>query len=100
VIKGDQEFNQNIEMTTAALDPKFGVAKHRIVTSINNTNKDNQAKFQHVQQSIVSILHRVKEGHTRSIQMDFMDICTYPKIMGNTSSKDPEDWWDESEPNI
>ena len=56
-IKGDRAFNQNMEMATAALDPKFGVAKHRIVTSINDINEGNQTNFQHVQQSIVSIFH-------------------------------------------
>ena len=99
-IEEDRAFNRNMEMVTAALDPKFGVAKHRIVTSINDTNEDNQTEFQHVQQSIVSILHRVKEGHTRSVQMNFMDICKIPEMMGKTSSTDPADWWDESETNI
>ena len=56
-VKGDQAFNQNMEMATADLDPKFDIDKHRIATSINNTNDDNQTKFQHAQQSIVSILH-------------------------------------------
>ena len=57
-------------------------------------------KFQHVQESIVSILHRVKEGHTRSIRMDFMDICTIADMTGNTSSSDQADWWNQSETNI
>ena len=78
----DQPFNRNMEMATAALDPKFGVAKHRIVTSINDTDDDNQTKFQHVQQSIVSILHRVKEGHNRSVRIYFMDICIIPEMIG------------------
>ena len=44
-IEGDRAFNRNMEMATAALDPKFGVAKHRIVTSINDTDEDNQTTF-------------------------------------------------------
>ena len=48
-IKGDRAFNRNMELATAALDSIFGVAKHSIVTSINDTDEDNQTKFQHVQ---------------------------------------------------
>ena len=99
-MEGDRAFNKNMEMATAALHPKFGVAKHRIVTCFSDTDKDNQTKFQNVQESIVSILHRVKEGHTRSIRMDFMDICTIADMTGNTSSNDPADWWNQSETNI
>jgi len=89
-----------MEMATAALDPKFGIAKYRIVTRINDTDEDNQTKFQHVQQSIVSILHQVEEDHPRSVCMDFIDIYTIPEMMGNTLSTDPVDWWDELETNI
>jgi len=99
-VEGDRAFNKNMEMATVALHPKFGVAKHRIVTRFSDTDEDNQTKFQHVQESIVSILHRVKEGHTRSIRMDFMDICTIADMTGNTSSTDPADWWNQSETNI
>ena len=99
-VEGDRAFNKNMEMATVALHPKFGVAKHRIVTRFSDTDEDNQTKFQHVQESIVSILHRVKEGHTRSIRMDFMDICTIADMTGNTSSNDPADWWNQSETNI
>ena len=89
-----------MEMATVALHPKFGVANHIIVTHFSDTDKDNQTKFQHVQESIVSILHRVKEGQTISVCMDFMDICTIADMTGNTSSSDPADWWNQSETNI
>ena len=99
-MEGDRAFNKNMEMATVALHPKFGVAKHRIVTRFSDTDEDNQTKSQHVHPSIVSILHRVKEGHTRSVHMDFMDICTIADMTGNTSSSDPADWWNQSETNI
>ena len=99
-VEGSREFIRNMDVATAALDPKFGVAKHRIVTRLSDTDEDNQTRFQHVQQSIVSILHRVREGHSRAKKMDFMDISTIPRMTGDTSSSDPADWWDNTETNI
>ena len=32
--------------------------------------------------------------------MDFMEVCTLPKLEGNLESDLPEDWWDESETNV
>jgi len=89
--EGDSAFNWNMEMATTFLDPKFGVAKHRSITRISNTEEDNQTKFQHVQQSIISILHSVKEGHMRSTHVDFMDSCTIAEMTGDTSSRNSND---------
>ena len=45
---GARAFKVNIEMATVALDPKFGVTKHRIVTHISYIVEDNQTKYQYV----------------------------------------------------
>ena len=48
--ESDCTFNRNMDMVTAALDPKFDVTKYRIITQISNTDDDYQTKF-------MSILH-------------------------------------------
>jgi hypothetical protein len=51
----------------------------------------------HVQQVIVSVVHRVKEGHERSKAMDWMSVCTMPHLIAVNKSQDPSTWWDSSE---
>eukprot|EP00956_Cyclotella_meneghiniana_P005534 scaffold7111_cov22-Cyclotella_meneghiniana.AAC.1 len=84
-------------MATAALAEKFGVASHRVSS---NVEEGDHSSRQYIQQTVVSILDRVQEGHQRSKMMDFMDICTLPKLSGDLRSTNPVDWWDESETNI
>jgi hypothetical protein len=67
-------------MATAGLSEKFGVARHKILAG---GEEGDQSKHAHVQQVIVGVLHRVKEGWQRSQQMDFMDICTVPCMVGD-----------------
>ena len=84
-------------MATEPLKEPFGVAKHKVV---NKVEDGNQQQFLHIQQMIVGILHQVKEGHSRSKSMDWMDICLIPKLKRYNNSKNCEEWWDESETNL
>jgi hypothetical protein len=81
-------------MATYPLTGKFGVTHHKIV---GEAEEGDQTKSMHVQQVIVSILHRVKEGLERSKSMDWMDICTMPCLRGNLRITNPTDLWDNSE---
>jgi hypothetical protein len=75
----------NMATATAALYETFGVAKHKIFS----TGEDgNQTKHQHVQQVIVGILHCVKEGHQRSKEMDWMDVCMVVACTGDIENPD------------
>jgi hypothetical protein len=94
---GSTDYRKNMLMATASLPEKFGVAKHKIVAG---GEEGDQAKSAHVQQVLVGIIHRVKEGKKRSQQMDFMDICTLSGLGGNVNSDDPRDWWDGTEISI
>jgi hypothetical protein len=85
------------DMATAGLSEKFGVARHKIVAG---GEEGDQSKSAHVQQVIVGIIHRVKEGYQRSKMMDFMDICTVACLGGNLSSSNPVDWCDGTEINL
>ena len=93
-VPGSSDFRKNMAMATAGLSEKFGVARHKIVAG---GEEGDQSKSAHVQQVIVGIIHRVKEGHQRSKMMDFMDICTVACLGGNLSSSNPVDWWDGME---
>eukprot|EP00956_Cyclotella_meneghiniana_P032410 scaffold89146_cov64-Cyclotella_meneghiniana.AAC.1 len=94
---GSSEYRKNKEMATRTLTKKFGVARHKIVSG---AEEGDVSKHMHVQQVIVSILHRVKEGHERSKQMDFMDLCKLADFSGDTSSPNCVDWWGHKEINI
>eukprot|EP00956_Cyclotella_meneghiniana_P033577 scaffold97266_cov78-Cyclotella_meneghiniana.AAC.1 len=94
---GTSEYRKNMAMATYALAEKFGVASHRV--SSNLEEGDHSSK-QYIQQTIVGILDRVKEGHQRAKMVDWMDICVLPKLAGDLRSLNPVDWWDESETNL
>jgi hypothetical protein len=68
---GTSDYRKNMAMATAALAEKFGVARHKIIAG---AEEGDQAKSAHVQQVIVGIIHRVREGLQRSRMMDFLDI--------------------------
>ena len=93
-VPGSSDYCKNMAMATAGLTEKFGVAWHKIVAG--GEEDGDQSKSAHVQQVIVGIIHRVKEGHQRSKMMDFMDICNVSCLGGNLSSANPVDWWDGS----
>jgi hypothetical protein len=94
---GTSDYRKNMLMATTSLSEKFGVAKHKLVT---HAQEGDQEKSAHIQQVIVGILHRVKEGQKRSEAMDWMDICTRSGLGGNLNSDDPCDWWDGTEINV
>lgn len=94
---GTSDYRKNMLMATTSLSEKFGVAKHKLVT---HAQEGDQEKSAHIQQVIVGILHRVKEGQKRSEAMDWMDICTVSGLGGNLNSDDPRDWWDGTEINV
>lgn len=97
-LPGSSDYRKNMAMATAGLSDKFGVARHKIVSG--GEEDGDQSKSAHVQQVIVGIIHRVKEGHQRSKMMDFMDVCTVSRLGGNLSSSNPVDWWDGTEINL
>jgi hypothetical protein len=95
---GSTEYRKNMQMATYPFAEKLGVAKHKIAGG--GAEDGDQTKFMHIQQAIESILHRVKEGLQRSKSMDWMEICTLPRMKGNLYSSNPADWWDTSQINI
>ena len=97
-VPGTTEFCKNMQMVTAPLSKKFGVAKHKIMSGASQDG--DQSDYLSIQQTRVCMAHRAKEGHNRSQSMDFMEVCTLPKLEGNLESDLPEDWWDESETNV
>ena len=94
---GSSDYRKNMAMATAALPEKFGVAKHKLVST---GEEGDETKYQHVQQTIVGILHRIKEGHQRSRKMDFMDVCMVADYSGDIENTDCATWWGELEINI
>ena len=74
---GTTKWRKNMVMATEALKEPFGVAKHKVV---NKVEDGDQQQFLHIQQMIVDILHQVKEGHSRSKSMGWMDICLILKL--------------------
>jgi len=94
---GSSDYRKNMLMATASLPEKFGVARHKIVS---DGEEGDRPKTAHVQQVIVGVIHRVKEGLKRSQAMDFMDICTVSGLGGNLESDNPRDWWDGTEINL
>jgi hypothetical protein len=91
---GSSDYRKNKLMATAPLREKFGVARHKVTTDLEEGDQD---KSMHVQQVIVSVVHRVKEGHERSKAMDWMSVCTMPHLIAVNKSQDPSTWWDSSE---
>jgi hypothetical protein len=85
---GTTKYRKNMQMATYPLAEKLGVAKHKIAGG--GADDGDQTKSMHMQQAIVSILHRVKEGLQRSKSMDWMEISTMPRVRGNlNSTNDP-----------
>ncbi len=94
---GSSDYRKNMLMATTGLSEKFGVAKHKV---ISDTEAGDQDKSMYVQQVIVSVIHRVKEGLQRSQSMDWMSICKMPHLIALDATADPESWWDNSEINV
>ena len=82
----------NMQMATAPLSKKFGVAKHKVIT---DTEEGSQNRSMHVQQVIVSVIHHVKEGLQCSKSMDWMSVCTMPHLVAFNKAHDPSTWWDD-----
>ena len=95
---GTSEYRKNRQMATHALEQKFGVARHKIVSDAED---GDASKNMHIQQVIVSTLQRIKEGEHRSKSMDFMGICVMPRLIeSNIHLNDCSTWWDDSEINV
>jgi hypothetical protein len=90
---GSSDFCKNMLMAMYPLSEKFGVAKHNVITDIE---EGDQNRSMHVQQVIVSVIHRVKEGLQRSRAMDWMSICIMPHRIAVNYGSDPSTWWDNS----
>ena len=87
---GTSDYRKNMAMATQALTEKFGVARHKIVA---DAEEGDVSKNLHVQQVVVTTLHRIKEGHLRSKKMDWMDICTLADYSGQIDHEDCSKWW-------
>eukprot|EP00956_Cyclotella_meneghiniana_P006105 scaffold7949_cov37-Cyclotella_meneghiniana.AAC.11 len=82
---GSREYRKNTASATYPLAEKFGAARHKIVTS---AAEDDKTKNRFVQQVLVGLTHREKEGHERAKKYDLTGICTVADYSGNTSSAD------------
>jgi hypothetical protein len=96
-VPGSSDYRKNMASATEGLRDKFGVPKHKVTTA---GEEGDQTKHQYVQQSIVSTLHRIKEGHEHSKKTDWMDICLVADYSGDIESEDCTQWWGEIEINI
>eukprot|EP00956_Cyclotella_meneghiniana_P026982 scaffold59653_cov23-Cyclotella_meneghiniana.AAC.1 len=94
---GSSEYRKNMAAATYPLPEKFGGARHKVLSS---AEEGDETKSRFVQQVLVGLTHRVKEGHGRSKKFDFMDICTLADYSGNVSSPDCLAWWGDEEINI
>jgi hypothetical protein len=84
-------------MATSPLEDKFGVSSHNIV--VKSQDGDSSTN-QHTQQLILSDIHWVEEGHQQAKSVDFMDICTLPKLKKSTTSLECSEWWADLENNL
>eukprot|EP00956_Cyclotella_meneghiniana_P009422 scaffold13022_cov30-Cyclotella_meneghiniana.AAC.1 len=94
---GSSEYRKNMASATYPLAEKFGVARHKIVTA---AEEGDETKNRFVQQVLVGLTHRVKEGHERAKKYDFMAICNVADYTGDISSQDCSAWWGDREINI
>ena len=61
--EGSKHYNSIVETATKALDKKFGVPKHNIVTPDRaEASSGNQTKSLRIQNTIMDLLLRVSEG--------------------------------------
>ena len=98
--EGSKDYNSIMKMATEALSTKFGVAKHKIVTTEGaDSSSGNHTKSLRIQNSICDLIIRAHEGQQRCKRYDFMSILLIPNFKPS-SSADPSDWWDESEINL
>jgi len=98
--EGSKDYNSIMKMATEALSTKFGVAKHKIVTTEGaDSSSGNHTKSLRIQNSICDLILRAHEGQQRCKRYDFMSILLIPNFKPS-SSADPSDWWDESEINL
>ena len=75
--------NAQIMMATVPLSKKFGVARYTIVT---NMKEGDETKYSHIQSTIVSIVHCIKQGEAWAKAVNWMDICTFHFLSSNTSN--------------
>eukprot|EP00956_Cyclotella_meneghiniana_P015031 scaffold22790_cov42-Cyclotella_meneghiniana.AAC.3 len=94
---GSSEYRKNMAAATYPLAEKFGVARHKVLSSAED---GDETKNRFVQQVLVGLTHRVKEGHERAKKYDFMDICTLADYTGDVLSSDCSAWWGNEEINI
>ncbi len=61
--KGSKHYISIMEIATRALDNKFGMPKHKIITTEGaDASSGNQTKSLRIQQTIMDLLLRVQEG--------------------------------------
>ena len=51
---GNQDYNCNLDLATAPLDPKMGMPSHFIISCDSETESDNQTKHHFIQEVFVS----------------------------------------------
>lgn len=99
VTQGSSDYRKNMAVATEPLPDKFGVSTHKIV-NLEHKEDGDFAKHMYVQMVIIMVLHRVNEAFRRCKEMDFMDICTMPKLDEYYTRGDPRDMWDDSAINL
>ena len=71
----------SLELSTAPLEPKFGVASHFISSHDGKTESRNQIKHQYIQEVFVSNIAKTEEAQISCTQYDLMDIFMVSKIL-------------------
>ena len=96
-VPGSSDYRKNMVLVTSPLDDKFGVASHKVIVKSQDGDVNTS---QHIQQTVISVIRRVQEGHQRAKAMDWMDICNVPNLDMSTESNKCSEWWDNTKNNV
>ena len=62
---GSKNYPCNLELSTAPLDPKFGLSSHFINSHDSDTDSRNQTKHQFIQEVFVSNITKIGEAQIK-----------------------------------
>ena len=101
-VPGTKEYRKNAVLATTPLAEKFGVACHRVISRSSGPQIGDEAKSRDIQEQVVGVIHRVKEGKQHAIAMDMMAVCLLPQLITSAvlAGLPCPQWWDETETNI
>ena len=57
---GSSDYRKKVVLATSPLDDRLGVASHKIVVKCQ---EGDSSTTQHIQQTVIFIIHRVQKGH-------------------------------------